>query len=144
MASNSANATTPPFPVTAGSDVALSIVASFSLPGGLSDNQIFDLSNTKEAALGLPDGVDAVKPPPGSYTYSGMHDHGPMIPPKEGGGVAALVGFANAARKASDKYLTEIIEEEKAAAAAVDSIGAVQGGGKGRQKKGEKRKAELA
>ena len=42
-----------------------------------------------------------------------MHDHGPLPAPKEGGGFAQIIGFVNAAKKASDKYLTEVIEREK-------------------------------
>ena len=43
-----------------------------------------------------------------------MHDHGPLPAPKEGGQFAQIIGFVNAAKKASDAYLTEVIEKEKA------------------------------
>lgn len=42
-----------------------------------------------------------------------MHDHGPLIPPKEDGDVAQLLGCAQAAKQFSDEYLTQVIEEEK-------------------------------
>ena len=53
------------------------------------------------------------KPQPGEYTYSGMHDHGPLPKPKEGGVFASLIGLCQEAKKSSDKYLTEVIEKEK-------------------------------
>jgi hypothetical protein len=43
-----------------------------------------------------------------------MHDHGPLPFPKEGGQLAQIIGFVDEAKKASDKYLTEVIEKEKA------------------------------
>ena len=53
------------------------------------------------------------KPEPGDYSYSGMHDHGPLPPPKEGGQFAQIIGLVSAAKKASDEYLTAVIEKEK-------------------------------
>ena len=55
-----------------------------------------------------------IKPEPGDYSYSGMHDHGPLPQPKEGGQFAKIIGLVNEAKKASDLYLTEVIEKEKA------------------------------
>lgn len=58
-----------------------------------------------------------IKPEPGDYTYSGMHDHGQLPKPREGGRFAQIIGFVNAAKKASDAYLTQVIEKKKALAA---------------------------
>ena len=80
----------------------------------ITKKQSFDASNCPPATIGLPPSVEPVKPDPGDYSYSGMHDHGPLPPPREGGKFAQIVGFVNAAKKASDKYLTEVIEKEKA------------------------------
>ena len=55
----------------------------------------------------------ASKPEPGDYSYSGMHDQGPLPELKEGGQFAQIIGLVNAAKKASDAYLTEVIEKEK-------------------------------
>ena len=70
------------------------------------------------------------KPEPGDYSYSGMHDHGPLPAPTEGGQFAQMIGLVSAAKKASDEYLTKIIEKEKEAKA----IDAKDGEG-GQQKK---------
>mmetsp|Transcript_2129 Transcript_2129/g.3660 ORF Transcript_2129/g.3660 Transcript_2129/m.3660 type:complete len:158 (+) Transcript_2129:49-522(+) len=80
----------------------------------ITNKQSFDASNCPAATIGLPPSVEPVKPDPGDYSFSGMHDHGPLPPPREGGKFAQIVGFVNAAKKASDKYLTEVIEKEKA------------------------------
>jgi len=42
-----------------------------------------------------------------------MHDHGPLPPPKEGGQFTQIIGLVSEAKRASDKYLTELIETEK-------------------------------
>ena len=52
-----------------------------------------------------------------------MHDHGSLPPPKEGGQFAQIIGLVNEAKKASDKYLTELIEMEKNVAAANAATG---------------------
>ena len=80
----------------------------------ITKKQSFDASNCPPATIGLPPSVEPVKPDPGDYSYSGMHDHGPLPPPREGGKFAQIVGFVHAAKRASDKYLTEVIEKEKA------------------------------
>ena len=80
----------------------------------ITTKQSFDASNCQAATIVLPPSVEPVKPDPGDYSYSGMHDHGPLQLPKEGGQFAQIIGFVNAAKKASDKYLTEVIEKEKA------------------------------
>ena len=56
---------------------------------------------------------DAPKPQGGEYKYSGMADHGPLPPPKEGGTFAQLITYAKEAQKNSDEFLTNIIEKEK-------------------------------
>ena len=94
--------------------------------------QCFDVSNCKAAFIGLPDGEEPSKPEPGDYRYSGMHDHGPLPPPKEGGVFAQIIGFVNAAKNASDTYLTELIEREKAAASSTTE-GANKNGAKKRK-----------
>ena len=76
--------------------------------------QTFDASNVSTATVGLAQGESATKAEPGSYAYTGMHDHGPFKPPKEGGPIALLIGCANEAQTAWDKFLTEKIEREKA------------------------------
>ena len=76
--------------------------------------QLFDASNCPAATIGLPSSVEPTKPEPGDFTYSGVHDQGPLPLPKEGGKFAQIIGFVNAAKNASDKYLTEVIENEKA------------------------------
>jgi hypothetical protein len=75
--------------------------------------QLFDASNCNPAIIGLPHGIEPTKPEPGDYSYSGMHDHGPLPAPKEGGQFAQIIGLVSAAKKASDAYLTELIEREK-------------------------------
>lgn len=59
------------------------------------------------------------KPEPGDYNYSGMHDQGPLPEPKEGGQFSQIIGLVSAAKKASDAYLTEVIEKEKGLAKAL-------------------------
>jgi hypothetical protein len=84
-------------------------------------NQSFDASNCPAAIVGLHPSVEPVKPDPGDYSYSGMHDHGPLPPPTEGGQFAQIIGFVNAAKNASDAYLSDVIEKEKAHAPLVTS-----------------------
>lgn len=92
--------------------------------------QTFDAGNVSTATVGLAQGESATKAEPGSYAYTGMHDHGLFQPPKEGGPMALLIGCANEAQKASDKFLTEIIELEKAS-----------GGGKASGSDGSKKRS---
>ena len=73
------------------------------------------------------------KPEPGDYSYSGMHDHGPLPAPKEGGQFAQMIGLVSAAKKASDEYLTKLIAKEKETNAS-STTNAKEGGGS-KQKK---------
>ena len=45
-----------------------------------------------------------------------MHDHGHLPSPKEGGEYAHLIGFVCGAKKASDDFLTKVIEAERMSA----------------------------
>ncbi|CAB9505120.1 expressed unknown protein [Seminavis robusta] len=62
---------------------------------------------TQPARLGLPPGVEPTKPSAGSYDYSGMHDHGPLVPPREGGEMAQLIGCVQAAKQYSIGNMTD-------------------------------------
>ena len=53
------------------------------------------------------------QPSAGDFTYSGVHDHGPLPIPREGGPMSSLISFVSAAKKANDEYLTQVIENEK-------------------------------
>ena len=90
-------------------------------PNVITQQSFFDESNCPAATVGLHPCVEPVKPKPGDYSYSGMHDHGPLPPPREGGQFAQIIGFVNAAKKASDAYLTDVIEKEKKHATSVAS-----------------------
>jgi hypothetical protein len=68
---------------------------------------------TQPACLGLSEGQLPAKPEAGSFVYSGMHDQGPLIPPREGGEMAQLLGCVQAAKQFNDEYLTSILEDEK-------------------------------
>ena len=51
---------------------------------------------------------------PGDYSYSGMHDDGPLPAPKEGGLWNQMISNVQAAKRFSDEYMTNIINQEKA------------------------------
>ncbi len=95
----------------------ISIRAKFSLPDGECTEQVYDERNEncrKPARIGLAPDVPLSKPENGDYSYSGMHDHGPLYPPpKEGGIFAMMIRYVDEARKGSNQYLTQIIEKEK-------------------------------
>jgi len=42
-----------------------------------------------------------------------MHDHGLLIPPKETGDFALLVGCVQKAKQMSDEFLTQVMDEER-------------------------------
>jgi hypothetical protein len=54
-----------------------------------------------------------LKPQPGDFTYSGMHDSGPLVPPKEGGYMAQLLSYVQAAKNLNDQYMTNIIDNNE-------------------------------
>lgn len=63
--------------------------------------------------IGLPEGVLPEKRPAGDDSYSGLHDHGPLPPLKEGGPMAVLLACAQQAKKFNDDYLTEVIAAQR-------------------------------
>lgn len=95
--------------------MTISLVQKFTFPEGTHEEtkQTFDSTNCTEARIGLPLNQEPVKPKGGDYNYSGMHDHGPLVEPKEGGDFALLVDVVQKAKEGSDALLTKIIEEEK-------------------------------
>lgn len=54
-----------------------------------------------------------IQPQAGEFSYSGLHDHGPLIPPKEGGPMALLIGCVQAAKEYNDRFLTECIQQHE-------------------------------
>jgi hypothetical protein len=63
--------------------------------------------------LSLPFVDSGAQPSAGDFTYSGVHDHGPLPMLREGGPISFLVSFVMEAKKANDEYLTQVIESEK-------------------------------
>jgi hypothetical protein len=61
------------------------------------------------------------QPEAGDYSYSGMHDSGPLVPPIEGGPIANLIASVLQAKEHNDAYLTQIIEDEKEKAASASN-----------------------
>ena len=53
------------------------------------------------------------QPKGGDYSYSGMYDHGPLPPAKEGGDFALLINMVKEAQRNSDELLTRVIKDEK-------------------------------
>lgn len=53
------------------------------------------------------------KPEAGDFSYSGMHDTGPLVKPVEGGVIASLIAAVQQAKDHNDTFLTRIIEAEK-------------------------------
>mmetsp|Transcript_7487 Transcript_7487/g.15506 ORF Transcript_7487/g.15506 Transcript_7487/m.15506 type:complete len:160 (+) Transcript_7487:54-533(+) len=90
----------------------------------------------------VPDGravVAPFKPAAGDYSYGGYADHGPLFPaPREGGPYATLLARVLAARNHSDKYLTEVIGEEKAASKAAEAADGEEEWGEPADKSGGK------
>jgi hypothetical protein len=79
----------------------------------MTTTKVFDASNTAEAIVGLSPGSQPVAPQPGDYSYTGMHDQGPLPEVKQGGPMAVLLGCAQAAKDYNNTFLTSLIEEEK-------------------------------
>eukprot|EP00551_Chaetoceros_affinis_P013940 CAMPEP_0203690780 /NCGR_PEP_ID=MMETSP0091-20130426/3139_1 /ASSEMBLY_ACC=CAM_ASM_001089 /TAXON_ID=426623 /ORGANISM="Chaetoceros affinis, Strain CCMP159" /LENGTH=142 /DNA_ID=CAMNT_0050561049 /DNA_START=26 /DNA_END=454 /DNA_ORIENTATION=- len=100
---------------------SVSIDVRFTLPASEEKGEAsviekcFDETNCETARIGLAPGVEAIKPQGGDYSYSGMHDHGPLPLPKEGGNFAKLIGMVDEARKHSNNILTKIIQEQNEA-----------------------------
>eukprot|EP01083_Nonionella_stella_P225062 800549_1 len=96
-------------------NASVSLTATFSFPEGVSAEikQKFDDTNCEVERVGLPVGAEAVKPLGGDYSYSGVHDHGKLPEPKEGGDIALLLNMVKKAQEGSDELLTRIIKEEK-------------------------------
>mmetsp|Transcript_12838 Transcript_12838/g.35553 ORF Transcript_12838/g.35553 Transcript_12838/m.35553 type:complete len:111 (-) Transcript_12838:5188-5520(-) len=92
---------------------AISVQATYRIRGEESKVVRVDASNVIENRIGLEPGVSAVKPEAGSYVYSGMHDQGVMVEPKEGGVMSSLVGCLMSAKEENNKYLTSVIDDEK-------------------------------
>jgi hypothetical protein len=63
--------------------------------------------------IGLPEGVQPQKLPAGDDSYSGLHDHGPLPPLREGGQMAVLLACAQNAKSFNDDYLTEVIAAQR-------------------------------
>jgi hypothetical protein len=53
------------------------------------------------------------QPQAGDYSYSGMHDDGPIPAPQEGGVMSQLIACVQKAKETNDEYLTGVIQEEK-------------------------------
>uniref|UniRef100_A0A7R9ZP18 Uncharacterized protein n=1 Tax=Craspedostauros australis TaxID=1486917 RepID=A0A7R9ZP18_9STRA len=73
-----------------------------------------DASNVEIQPVGLPDNTPATKPQAGEYKYSGVHDHGDLIPPiEDANDMKALISCMGTFKKESDQLLTKLIEDEK-------------------------------
>jgi hypothetical protein len=55
----------------------------------------------------------STQPEAGDFSYSGMHDDGPLPALREGGVMSQLIACVQKAKETNDEYLTGIIEEEK-------------------------------
>uniref|UniRef100_A0A7R9X029 Uncharacterized protein n=1 Tax=Craspedostauros australis TaxID=1486917 RepID=A0A7R9X029_9STRA len=54
------------------------------------------------------------QPQAGEYKYSGVHDHGDLIPPiEDANDMKALISCMGTFKKESDQLLTKLIEDEK-------------------------------
>jgi hypothetical protein len=77
-------------------------------------SRTFDCSNTKEARVGLAIGSKpSAQPLPGDYSYSGVHDQGPLPGLKQGGPMAELLGCLEAAKEYNNTFMTTLLEQEK-------------------------------
>ena len=57
--------------------------------------------------------IHYTQPHAGDFSYSGMHDDGPLPALQEGGVMSQLIACVQKAKETNDEYLTGIIEEEK-------------------------------
>jgi len=89
----------------------VAIKVTFTIPPLDPITEMYDSKNCKPFLVA--EGAKFVKPEPGDYSYSGMHDNGPLPTLKEGGSYSELIGCVNEASKNSDTLLTKLIKEQK-------------------------------
>ena len=70
-------------------------------------------SQIQPMRMNLPEGIKPEKQPAGEVGYSGMHDHGPLPPLREGGPMAELMTCLQDAKNFNDQYLTDLIAARK-------------------------------
>ena len=68
----------------------------------------FDLSNCKIPTIGPAGGP--MKLEAGDYSYSGMHDSGPLPPANEEGAYAQLIGCVEEAQRSSNEIMTDVMK----------------------------------
>jgi hypothetical protein len=95
-------------------DVAASSLAMTTTTSTSTTTRSFDPSNTKGVGVGLATASGRTTPPlPGDYSYSGVHDQGPLPVLKQGGPMALLLGCAGTAKEFNNSFITTLIEEER-------------------------------
>ena len=97
---------------------------------------VWHIQNKSSTPLQSYNPINHPQPKGGDYSYSGMHDHGPLPAPKEGGDFALLIHMVQQAKKKSDELLTNVIEKEKNSAKMkrLEKQGQGQGQGSKKQK----------